>query len=527
MLRFEGGDTSIALGHDVDDHLLLHSEVLKAASPFFEAGMKACWNQEEEPKKISCPDGGEEVQIFRYALAVAKKVASLQVTVRFHAKLPTRGNAKQYQTDSGPGPYWSGDHAYLSDLAAGFVEHITTSNRRTAGIKETIKEHQALFLFLHQVSVEQWLTFDYVNIANIIAYAELYQVLPHVAVSIETYLLNMANIWFDVRESCEFYLGIASKLRSSTIFQDAFRHFIGKGLASQKLTELLGFSTAQAALLVLPHREKLAKQISDLTHSLQRLGLTPYIAHEGTEKETLPVGSTFLSTGFHRKSTREKVNYIARSIWNEWLIQQLAGMPHWSHTRHSLFGSGDFEPAGLRITCNAIAQACHCENELSLFDYEVASKYTSIFFGDDESWREIQGQISDALILLVRTANTHIQPMITPSTADEIQVGTQYFGQLSKSPSTDQDSSFRRRILPNFGITTGGLAGGRPTSTKEARIARNDAGCNYFTYIQFSGKDLPWYNEEPWKAYTIDGLNDASDEWLELAFAAYPTPQPS
>lgn len=272
------------------------------------------------------------------------------------------------------------------------------------------------------------------NVANAIAYAEMYHVLLHIAASIERYLLGMDDIWLDIRDSCEFHIVIASKLRSSSIFQDAPRHFIGKGLDWQRLSGALGYSKQQAAALVLPKREKLNKQVSDLTHKLQRLGLTPYIAHEGTENEALPVGSTFLSTGFHNNSMLEKINYIARYIWNEWLIQQLAGLPHWSHTRFSLTGRGDFVPAGLRFTCNTIVQACHNEHKLSLFEPEVAYKHTSIFFGNEESWREIQGQISDALILLVRTANTHIQPMITSSLADEILFGDQYFNQLPISP---------------------------------------------------------------------------------------------
>lgn len=39
--------------------------------------------------------------------------------------------------------------------------------------------------------------------------------------------------------------------------------------------------------------------------------------------------------------------------------------------------------------------------------------------------------------------------------------------------------------------------------------------------MQASDEDLPWYEEGAWKEHSIEGLEDSTDEWLELLFAVY------
>lgn len=272
-------------------------------------------------------------------------------------------------------------------------------------LNEAVKEHQALFLFFHKISVKLWLSsLDFRNIANIVAYAEMYDLLPYVAENIATYLLARDDIWSDVRNNPAFHLAIAKKIRSAPLFLDALRHFIGAGIDWNILHKDIGYTEAEAALLVLPKREQLAGSTADLTKKLQRLGLTPYIAHSNSKNPWAEVGSTFLASGFHRKSAIEKANYLARCIWNEWLNQHLAGDDHWSHVRKSTnYLLPDFMPPGLRLLCNAITEACRNECELNLFDEDAPAKYASIYLGDD-NYREMKTQISDALRLLVRTA---------------------------------------------------------------------------------------------------------------------------
>lgn len=82
MLRLKDGDVIIALGPDEEDHLLLHSNILKAASPFFEANMKTCWSSDKLPAKIVDSSTGKETEVFRYRLEVSNRTATLQLKVR-------------------------------------------------------------------------------------------------------------------------------------------------------------------------------------------------------------------------------------------------------------------------------------------------------------------------------------------------------------------------------------------------------------------------------------------------------------
>lgn len=72
----------------------------------------------------------------------------------------------------------------------------------------------------------------------------------------------------------------------------------------------------------------------------------------------------------------------------------------------------------------------------------------------------------------------------------------------------------------SHGITKGGLAGTKTAWINGKQCARDDKKCDYFTYLEMSEDDLPWAEEEPWKGYEIEGLKDASEEWLELVFSA-------
>lgn len=56
--------------------------------------------------------------------------------------------------------------------------------------------------------------------------------------------------------------------------------------------------------------------------------------------------------------------------------------------------------------------------------------------------------------------------------------------------------------------------------------ARDDNGCSHFTCVKVSEHDLPWKDEDEWKTHSIDGLEDATEDWLDLVFSAYPAPDP-
>lgn len=322
---------------------------------------------------------------------------------------------------------------------------------------DVVKEHQALFLWFHNISVEQWMQLDYMSVANTIAYAEYYQLLPHVATPIEKYLIHRQDIWSEVRENTKFFLGIALKTRSAPLFEDALRHLVGNHEDWKELAWDFEMSNEKAAFLVLPKREELNERISQLTSQLWRLELPPYMGEPDSELPLSSVGSTYLASGFHEKTTIEKANWIARSIFNEWLSQHLAGRHHWSHVRHhdSEYSDGNVVPARLRFLCYAISTKCQNGSELYLFNRNAPAQYTNMFFEGKRNILEIQIQISDGLRLLVQTANTYIQPMITPPPSDAISEERQYFRQPERTSRRRGDYGLQGGRGRGYGSMTG------------------------------------------------------------------------
>ncbi|KAK5132545.1 hypothetical protein LTR08_008862 [Meristemomyces frigidus] len=49
----------------------------------------------------------------------------------------------------------------------------------------------------------------------------------------------------------------------------------------------------------------------------------------------------------------------------------------------------------------------------------------------------------------------------------------------------------------------------------EAKTAKDDKDCCYFTWMSIREEDLPWFDEPAWQDYHLDGLKTASREWLE------------
>ena len=79
-LRFEGGDLAVILGNG--DTLILHSSVLKEASPFFNAGLSAKWTKGVESITIIDSGTKEAVPLFGYKLYLHDGIYSLHTKVR-------------------------------------------------------------------------------------------------------------------------------------------------------------------------------------------------------------------------------------------------------------------------------------------------------------------------------------------------------------------------------------------------------------------------------------------------------------
>ena len=535
LLLLEGGDVILALGSDVNKHLLLHSNVLRSASPFFEASMKAFWNQVAELPEVTNPATGEKVKIFKYSLVRHDRVISLQKKVRCPweyqvgtVSMPTckADDTVVQSSDAGQ----STIPLFLSSFAAGFVEvepgdrEQFLSSKLTTEPSDVVLEHQALFLFLHKLPVEHWIDLHLGNMANIVAYAELYDLLPFVAGSITKHIVSHRNIWIEVRKYPAFYLAMAKKIRSEELFLDALRHFVGSGSDWNILINEMDFTRAEAALLIFPNREEIAGRISDFLKKLQRLGVTPVATtnYKGRSNQT----STPIAPAARDGDTQEKAAFVARCIFNEWLNKQLAGNENMSygHVLSREYRLTDILPHGLHVFCLRLVMATQAKQELELFDMQEVIKYMSAFLAGPAS-SELKARVLNALKTIVRTASTYAEPLVTPSLAEDHPNPN-----LSRSPGKEGSSgqAFNNRNIAQ-GAQAGVVAAAQKNSDMETKTvwvdgtkcAHDVTKCAYFTCLKLSGDDVPWREEEEWTEYSIDGLKDASAEWLQLVFSAY------
>lgn len=175
---------------------------------------------------------------------------------------------------------------------------------------------------------------SYTRLANIAAYAQLYDLLPFVAGALRAHLLRRGDIWEDVRDYPEFHFALAIKLRCSEIYCDALRHLIGSGRDLTFLATKLDFD-ADTLLKFMLKRETLRSHTDQLSRDVQALTLHTYIPHTDREEHGEPVKTTYLSSTFETFDNFHKCGGVARRIMAEFLILHLSGKEHWSHVRHA------------------------------------------------------------------------------------------------------------------------------------------------------------------------------------------------
>ena len=230
-------------------------------------------------------------------------------------------------------------------------------------------------------------------------------------------------------------------------------------------------------------------------------------------------------------------------------------------TGNEVYLGEGFNPSNLRSLCNAISNACHHGVEVELFDDDAPSKYAAMFF-EPSAAQQVQTHISDALRLLVRTANSYIQPLITPPPSNTLSIDSYLHNSLYalSLERTESESSWGwgRRVNhsfgrgrgrgggryrgrgtdrgnhaytrrdniypdPGHGATAGAISGETTELVRGEECARNDNRCSYFTCLKVHETDLPWYGQVPWKTYFVDGVKDATNEWLEQVTSVYPS----
>lgn len=243
-----------------------------------------------------------------------------------------------------------GTHFYASDLsdcpclaAFGVIPtmDLVTKLRETA-----IVDHKLLFALLYRRPVQlpdHGATSELLRIANIVALAEYYELLPAVAGDLTKLLLDVPSLWKEVATKPLFFLALAKKLRCQVLFADAVRHIAGSGgyrsaVAHGMLTEE---ENAPIVRLTVEQKDGEAR----LLKVLRQMSLSFYRAHSDRSKKHQgpTVATTFLLATSGVKSMEEKCRWLAGSIFREWLDFQLTETDHWSYIQYALDGKGDIK----------------------------------------------------------------------------------------------------------------------------------------------------------------------------------------
>ncbi|KAF7195987.1 hypothetical protein HII31_02613 [Pseudocercospora fuligena] len=521
-LCFEGGTTIINLvvDQESDDdfkyHLALPTAILQEASGFFKHGGNDAWTT--KARTVTNPITDKEVKLLDYHLKLDKKNRAVVLDTETY-DWPNETDHPQFR------PF------YQSELASGTYDRADDKLLGGKGLaREAQVAHRALFALL--LNVEDDLTdLDFRNIADIVAYAEMYDLLPYIASALRKHILSRPDLYDDVRKHYFFHMGLARKVRCVEVWFDACRHYIGSGQSLSRLDKL--DLTGEEKFKIAEKRERLEENLDDLQAELEQLTLSTYIPHaKHTAAE--PVKTTYLSLtnpryGGHSEIARGQE--IARRIVMEWLNHQRSGKAHWSYVRSFNYDEGGvFSGSSLRNLCNLATEAVQTRTELDLFDMDAAAlsvKNSNI--GRDGDQTEIAYTtefVKEELKKLVFQIASLALPYIAPPD----------FKPTKRCTTDDANMNVRGRHAPRDGTRGpdgpgfGGASGftHRPRARchehKEIRYqdrnfysvgmtAQNDEDCHYFTCIDLGEEDCPW--DEEFDEYVIEGLELASEKWLK------------
>ena len=356
------------------------------------------------------------------------------------------------------------------------------------------------------------------NIANIVAYAQMYMCLPLVAPQLQVYLLQRNDIWSDVRRQPLFHLGIANKIRCPEIFKDALRHLIGRGV-HYSVFEKAGLDLGESAMMVSDLRDQLDSKVHELKVKIARLTLTDYVKHSNSSHPGAPVGTTLLSASWDiGLTTEEKAAWLAKCAFRDCFQQRLSGEPHWSHIRHfqyhcGNYGDGFFHPVSLRELCNKIRDAHLKDEHMGLFEGDVVERLVAEFGLESSEGLNPSNIISETLKDIVKSVYKLASPLLD---------GTQYLGpSLSLLyASTENAGHCATRTHKAYSPCSGSNAvDGIPRTVRHSlesgQCAEDGEGCCYFTHLKIGDHVLPWNDESEWEEFHIDGLKTASVDWLK------------
>ncbi|KAI7028413.1 hypothetical protein KC318_g24 [Hortaea werneckii] len=188
---------------------------------------------------------------------------------------------------------------------------------------------------------------------QILSYAEYYGCFDRIVPLFREVMLEKSeHLWMDVAQNSDFYVQFAVKLQNTKLYCDALRHLIvqkrsdgrTEDWATCNYTErpfdpdrapwtILNMTQEAYTAKFQPAIKKLDAVLGRLERNLHQLQLQPYHYRFSCERST--ARTTFLSflsrqAKRHKHRTAnahlwERSEFLARSLWGQWLVQQLHG----------------------------------------------------------------------------------------------------------------------------------------------------------------------------------------------------------
>ncbi|KAI7341474.1 hypothetical protein KC315_g91 [Hortaea werneckii] len=433
-LRFDDGDVVVKLGVEPNSHLLVHSEMIKLAMPTLAPMFKAEWSM---PETVVHPVTGKEVKVY-----------SLEM-------------------------------------------------------KSDVDLHEELGVLFHRLELAADGT---ETIMQILSYAEYYGCFDRIVpLFCEIPLEKGESLWSDVAKRPQFWVKFAMKLRSTKLYCDALRHLIVQNRSDERTPEwatcnykerpfhtdrlvpwsILGMSQGEYTAKFQPSLNKLDAVLGGLERNLHQLQLQPYhyrFSREGTTARTTFLN--FLTRQAKRHPHRtdnahlwERSEFLARSLWGQWLVQQLHG--HHVYTG-SPFGKDRSKRAGpFNVICRKIVEASESKDPSRLVGYKPAERIASIFqLGRDWHKREAERRVKQILEEIVHEAAAVVEK------AFEVKEWSVWDGDVEQKYAT--------------------------------RRCKYDEYDGYFTYLTIKETDVPWKGKEGrMQSLPEVDMAKAYGEWLE------------
>ncbi|KAI9722745.1 MAG: hypothetical protein M1812_001676 [Candelaria pacifica] len=264
---FQDGDVTISLSPSDEGKLVLHSTQLQQGSEFFKAGLNPRWSSNKIMSGITAGGTSLDPPKIRYELCLDEDGQDWFLIGKVSESSPEdrKTDIKRFNLLRRQRKAVNPSEAPRADCE-GF-RFLDAKNP----FSEVVRDHRNLFALLYGRKLRlRSLTAAKDILANLVYLAEVYGCLPAVSKPIERCIIQsgLAGYKAIAKHPC-FYLNLAAKIRSRSIFEEAIRHAVGKWKTLQKFG--LTSVTADVAEKVQLRRNQLFVKVSLVRANISKL----------------------------------------------------------------------------------------------------------------------------------------------------------------------------------------------------------------------------------------------------------------